>query len=147
MDLKTQLGEYLQGALAGKLIENPAKVSESPGLFENFPRDAFIRVAAPLTVSVDSHQEISILIKNCRSGAVGGIVALRGEEHERGTIYDFQTAFTINPQQPGTCVTFNWSSPRFPTKITWTTSVVLAGQMGIGLPGCSATTVVVLPQR
>jgi hypothetical protein len=143
MDQKNQMGEYLQGALAGKMIESPARVSECPDGFENFPRDVYIHVTVPTVVAKGSHNEISILVKNYQAGATRGVVTLQGEDLDRRTDYDFQAPFTIAPQQPGTCLVFTWPVPRFPAKIEWSASVTFEGQRGLGQPGCSATTRVV----
>jgi hypothetical protein len=143
MDQKNQLGTYLQGALAGKMIESPAKVSECPDGFENFPQDVYIHVAVPTLVTAGSHHNISIRVRNLQAGRTKGVVTLQGEDLDHRTDYDFQAPFKIEPQQPGTCIVFNWSVPRFPAKIKWHASVSFEGPFGLGQPSSSATTRVV----
>lgn len=146
MDLKHPLGEYLQGALAGKMIENPAKVDECTTDHKSFPKDAVVQVVVPPVVTTGSSHEVSVRIRNAQSAWTKGVVALQGEDLERDFSYEFQAPFHIAPDQPGACIVFSWAVPRYRSKIKWSASVAFDGQTGVGLTGSSITTQVTNPR-
>lgn len=146
MDLKQPLGEYLQGALAGKMIESPAKVDECTTDNEFFPMDAVVQVVVPPVVTTGSSHEVSVRIRNAQSVWTKGVVTLQGEDLDRDCSYEFQAPFHIAPDQPGACIVFSWAVPRFRSKIKWSASATLDGRMGVGLSGSSTTTRVTEPR-
>jgi hypothetical protein len=147
MDQKNLLGEYLQGALAGKMIESPAKVGDCPESLDSFPKDAFVHIVVPVAASTGSNQKVTVRVRNYQAGRAQGVVTLQGEELDRGTSYDFQAPFTIDSDQQVARIVFNWAVPVFPTKVKWSASVAFEGQMGVGLSECSAATIVTRPMH
>jgi len=147
MDLKHPLNEYLQGALAGKMIESPARVGECPTDNNSFPGGAVVQIIAPPVVTTGSSHEVSVRIRNAQSVRAKGVVALQGEDLDRDISYDFQAPFHIAPDQPGAGIVFSWAVPRFRSKIKWSASVTFDGQTCVGLKGRSTTTQVTEPRR
>jgi len=147
MDRKNPLGEYLQGALAGKMIVSPAKVRECPRGDDVFPNDTLVQVVVPPAVTIGSTHEITVRVRNYKPGQARGEVTLHGEDLDRGTAYDFQAPFRVEPDQPGACIVFSWTVPRYPTKVKWSASIAFDGQMGIGMSGCTAATLVTRPMH
>ena len=147
MNSKHPFGEYLQGALAGKMIESPAKVAECPIDQESFPRDALVQIVVPPIVTTGSSQEISVRIRNAQAEGIKGVVTLQGEDLNRDIGYDFQAPFLITPGQPAACIVFSWPVPRFRSKIKWSASFTLDGQIGSSLSVDSTTTLVTEPIR
>jgi len=145
MDQNNPFGEYLKGALAGKNIESPARVGECPDSFDEFPEGAFFQLVVPPAVVAGSSHEISVRVRNCLPGGARGNVTLQGEEIDRGTSYDFQAPFAIEPAQQGTCLVFVWAVPRLPTKVKWSATVSITGQTGVDSPVRSAMTIVTRP--
>lgn len=147
MNSKHPFGEYLQGALAGKMIESPAKVGECPIDHESFPQDALVQIVVPPVVTTGSFQDISVRIRNAQTEGIKGVVTVQGEDLNRDIGYDFQAPFLISPGQPGACIVFSWAVPRFRSKIKWSASVTLDGQISSSLSGGSTTTLVTEPIR
>lgn len=145
MGQKNRLVEYLQGALAGKMIENSARVDAYAANLAPWPGEAFIQVHVPPATTTGSREDIIVRIRNYQSTAVSGVVTLLGEDLVRGMTYDFQAPFKIDFGQPEACIVFRWGVPRFPTKIQWSASIDFDGQMGVGLSRCTVATIVTDP--
>lgn len=138
---KNSFGEYLQGALAGKLIENPARLSHLPDLEPEAARDSVVHLGVPASVPPGSDVEIAVHVRNYLRANVRGGLILRGEEEVRDVSYDFQAPLTFEEQRAGVSVVFKWRVPSYPTKIKWSAMIHFDQHMGIGMPLCVDTEV------
>lgn len=145
MDSKNSLGYYLQGALAGKLIESPAKVGACRGCFKDAPKGQGVYVSSPETVAIGAEASICVRVNNVRDENCQGRVQLVGEDLARNASYEFQAAFTLQQGSEGTCITFTWRAPRYATRVEWAATVTIEGRMGVDLPSGSGTTNVTPP--
>jgi len=145
MDSKDSLGYYLQGALAGKMIESPAKVGECRGCAKEAPRELGAYISSPEQVTTGEEVHICVRINNIWSEHCQGRVQLQGEDRARNASYEFQAAFTLQQHSDGICITFTWRAPRYATRVEWSATVTMEGRMGVDLPSCSGVTSVTPP--
>lgn len=145
MDTKDSLGYYLKGALAGKLIESPAKIGACRGCFKDAPKDQWVYISSPETVTVGSEVAVCVRVNNVRNVDCQGRVQLVGEDLAHNASYEFQAPFTLQQGSDGVCITFSWRPPRYATRVQWSATVTIEARMGVDLPTCSGTTIVTSP--
>jgi hypothetical protein len=141
---KDTLSEYLQGALAGRMIESPARFGDCPVLHNDTPRgDMSVQVETPKSVAAGGEVELSVKVSNFLQRKVRGEVILHGEDAVRDASYDFHAAFMLREAQSGIAVAFNWRAPSYATQVRWSAVIHFDQCPGIGMPRCSDTVVVV----
>jgi len=143
MDREHSLGEYLKGALAGKLIDSSVRRASCEEQRTARENSSVLRLDAPEVLVVHSRQDLCVHVNNFSSRPARGTLLLRGDETVRGVSYEFDALFELDADDGHCCISFPWRAPAYPTRIKWSASVHFESQMGFSLPECSAATVVV----
>jgi len=142
MDKEHPLGEYLKGALAGKLIDSNARRLDCEGHPDPEDASSVLQLDAPDVLAVHSRQDLCVHVRNFSSRPAKGTLLLKGDETARGVSYAFDAPFELSETDGHCCISFAWRAPAYPTRIKWSASVQFESQMGFSLPECSAATVV-----
>ncbi len=142
MEREQKLGDYLKGALAGKLIDSGSRRVEDNDPSLAIDGSRVLQLDVPAKLLVQQQQELCVHVRNFSSRAARGILLLTGEETARGVSYEFDAPFELKDSGDHCCIAFTWRAPAYSTCIHWSASVQFDEQMGFSLSDCSAATLV-----
>lgn len=145
MDRDYPLGEYLKGALAGKLIDRGNRSTECGELDSSRDDSRVLQLDAPPILQVETRQDLCVHVRNFSSRPTRGLLLLKGDETTHGVSYEFDAPFELDEVDGHCCIAFPWRAPSYATRINWSATVHFENQMGFSLTECSAATIVQAP--